>query len=109
MGTRDLLRNIERLLAEKKVSADAISRKAGRADAIRNLRRYVSGDIKGSWTLETLEAVAEALEIEPWVLLKPARGTTIDPPTRDEIVSIIRAEMNQAPNGAKTPKRAQRK
>ena len=109
MGTRDLLRNIERLLAEKKASADAISRKAGRADAIRNLRRYVSGEIKGSWTIETLEAVAEALEVEPWTLLKPARGTSLDAPTRDEIVSIIRAEMNQAASGARPPKRAQRK
>lgn len=95
MSDKLLLANIERLLKARNVSANAISTIAGSPDAIRNLRRRVAGGKTGSWNLDTLSAVAEALETTPWELLRP-------PGARDheairEIVREVLAEEATSP------------
>lgn len=69
MDLKVLLTNIDRL--KGRMSDHALSKKAGRVDAVRNLRRYADGDIKGTWTLDVLEDVAEALGTSAWELLRP--------------------------------------
>ena len=92
MSNADLLQNIERLLREQNESADAVSRRAGKPDAIRNLRRYVAGEAKGTWTIDTLDAVAQALKTTPWDLLKPESAVF----SMDHIRTIVREEVEQS-------------
>lgn len=93
MDTTILLKNIERLIAANKTSAHAVSIKAGSEDAIRNMKRYASGEIKGSWTLDTLEAVAQALGTTSWELLKPPSPVALDAEAQEMVRSLIREEM----------------
>lgn len=93
MNDRLLLANIERLLKANGASADAVSRKAKRPDAIRNLRRRVQGGQQGSWTLDTLADVAAALGTSPWELLRPAGAIAQDDKSREFILSIVREEL----------------
>src|ERR1700691_1146075 len=78
MDLKVLLNNIDRLIRAKKTTDHAISVKSGSEDAIRNLRRYASGGLKGMWTLDTLEKVAGALETTSWELLRPPGAISID-------------------------------
>jgi hypothetical protein len=94
MDTTILLNNIERLLRANKTSAHAVSKKAGSEDAIRNLRRYAAGEIKGSWTLDTLEAVARALDTTSWELLKPPATMALDAESQYLVRSLIREELS---------------
>lgn len=88
-----LLNNIDRLRRIAGLSDNALSKKAGKDDAIRNLRRYASGEIKGMWTLDTLEAVARALGTTSWELLKPPGAIPHDEASREFVKSILREEM----------------
>ena len=97
-----LLKNIDRHLRLSGMSDHAASKKAGREDAIRNLRRYASGEIKGMWTLDTLDAVAMALGTSLWELLKPPSPITLDEESRELVRSLIREEMQGPPRRAKT-------
>jgi transcriptional regulator with XRE-family HTH domain len=59
--------NIQRLLRAKKLSANKASLLAGKPDAIRNIQRKLSGEIKGHGvTVDVLAAIAKVL------------GTTVD-------------------------------
>ncbi|MEO9338577.1 helix-turn-helix transcriptional regulator [Mesorhizobium sp. SB112] len=66
MKLRDLLGlNVQRLRREKKLSQEQLSFRSGRS------RAYLSGVEAGrrNATLETLEVLAEALEVEPCELI----------------------------------------
>lgn len=86
--------NIERLLRERKASADAISKKAKRPDAIRNLRRRVDGEITGSWNLDTLSDIAAALGTSPWELLRPPGAALQDAGLRDLVRDMVDEELS---------------
>lgn len=95
MNDRVLLDNVERLLKAKGVSADALSKAANSPDAIRNLRRRVAGEKQGSWKLDTLAAIAEALGTTPWELLRPP-GAVGGPETlRDMVREVVAEEMGE--------------
>ncbi len=94
--------NIEVLLTAKGVSADALSKKAKHVDAIRNLRRRVAGEFRGSWTLDTLGDIAAALETTPWELLRPASAERND---REYVLSILREELDARAPAAPVRKR----
>lgn len=96
-----LLNNIDRYLRTAKTTDNALSKKAGSADAIRNLRRYASGELKGMWTLDTLDAVATAMGTTPWELLKPPSPIALDEESREMVRSLIREEM-AGPKARKT-------
>lgn len=89
MDLKVLLNNIDRLIRVKKTSDHAISVKSGSEDAIRNLRRYASGELKGMWTLDTLEKVARALETTSWELLRPPGAVAKDDDLEERINQII--------------------
>jgi hypothetical protein len=72
MDLTAVLSNIEARLAELDKSADAVSRAAGKPDAIRNLRRAIKSG-KGGFTMKTLVALARALETSPEALLSTSR------------------------------------
>lgn len=93
MDHKTLLINVERLLLARNASADAISKRARRPDAIRNLRRRVDGDFTGSWTLDTLSDIAAALQVEPWELLRPPGAMSHDADSRAFVQAIVREEM----------------
>lgn len=78
MDLKVLLTNIDRLIRTQQTSDHAISVKSGSADAIRNLRRYASGELKGMWTLDTLDKVARALGTSSWELLRPPGAVLAD-------------------------------
>jgi hypothetical protein len=89
MDLKVLLTNIDRRLRVEKTSDNAASNKAGRPDAIRNLRRYASGEIKGTWTLDVLEDVARALGTDAWELLRPPGAVPEDDSFRDYIDAVV--------------------
>lgn len=66
VDTAVILTNIERRLKVLKISADEAARRAGKPDAIRNLR---SGKTKTP-RIETLQALAKALETTPEALMQ---------------------------------------
>lgn len=105
MNDKLLLANIERLMKVQGVTADAVSRKAKRPDAIRNLRRRVQGEKQGSWTLDTLADVAAALETSPWELLRPVGAIPQDEGSREFVLSIIREELGTADVAPRSVKR----
>ncbi len=78
-----LLANLERLMKERGLSADALSRRAGVPDAIRNLRRAIESG-KGGTTLRTLAALAKVLNTTPAALLTPADGHGAAAPTTED-------------------------
>ncbi len=84
-----LLNKIDRYLRIQKTTDNALSKKAGSQDAIRNLRRYASGEIKGMWTLDTLEAVARAMGTSSWELLRPPGAIPEDESLREYIDAAI--------------------
>ena len=86
-----LLANIDRLIKAKRTTDNAVGIKAGKQDAIRNLRRYAAGELKGMWTLDTLEAVAKALETSSWELLRPPGAIAAD----DELDERINRVLDQ--------------
>lgn len=88
-----LLANVERRLTELGESADAISKKAKKGDAIRNLRRRAAGESEGSWKLDTLFAIADALGVPAWDLLRPQGEVRQDKQTRELIREIVREEL----------------
>lgn len=88
-----LLSNIDRYIRINKTTDNALSKRAGSADAIRNLRRYASGELKGMWTLDTLDAVARAMGTTPWELLKPPSPLALDEESRELVRSIVREEL----------------
>jgi len=72
--------NIDRLLRLKRISADKASREAGHPDAIRNIRRKLSGDIKGQGvSVQVLHNLARALGVLPNELTEPAIKVAIPP------------------------------
>lgn len=104
MNDRLLLANVERLLKARNATADAISRKAKRPDAIRNLRRRVQGEKQGSWTLDTLSDIAAALDTSMWELLRPAGAMPQDDESREFVRAIIREELGEVRAPAKRRK-----
>jgi len=63
MDLATILTNIERRLKVIGISSDEASKRAGRPDAIRNLKRKVqAGTLKGSLRADTLDALAGALQ-----------------------------------------------
>lgn len=61
------------------LSADEASRRAGRPDAIRNLRRKVASGAKGSLRFDTLAALASILQTTPDDLLGPEKPVDAPP------------------------------
>ena len=96
MDLKVLLNNIDRLIRVQKTSDPAVSVKSGSADAIRNLRRYASGEIKGMWTLETLEKVARALGTSSWELLRPPGAVGADDDLNERVNQIIDQRLSEA-------------
>jgi len=96
MDLKVLLTNIDRHIRLQKTSDNAVSNKAGRADAIRNLRRYASGELKGMWTLDTLDAVAKALGTSSWELLRPVGAVPEDDSFREFIEDVVEEKLAQA-------------
>lgn len=94
MDLKVLLTNIDRL--KGKMSDHALSKKAGRIDAVRNLRRYAAGELKGTWTLDVLEDVADALDTSAWELLRPIGAMPRDDSFRDYIDAAIDQKLAQA-------------
>lgn len=88
-----LLSNIDRYLRINKTTDNALSKKAGSVDAVRNLRRYASGELKGMWTLDTLEAVAKAMGTTSWELLKPPSTVSLDEDAQEMVRALIREEL----------------
>jgi hypothetical protein len=78
MDLKVLLANIDRHIRVNRTTDNAVSVKSGSQDAIRNLRRYASGELKGMWTLDTLEKVAKALNTTAWELLRPPGAVAAD-------------------------------
>lgn len=89
MDLKVLLHNIDRLIRVQKTTDHAVSLKSGSEDAIRNLRRYASGALKGMWTLDTLERVAKALGTSSWELLRPPGAIAQDDDLEERIHHII--------------------
>src|SRR5882724_325689 len=106
MDLTTLLTNIDRHLRVSGATDNAISNKAGKADAIRNLRRYASGEIKGMWTLDTLEAVAGALGTSSWELLRPPGAVPEDESLRKYIDAVVDEKL--ARDALPQPKRKKR-
>lgn len=98
-----LLTNIKRLLRAKGLSADAISKKAGVPDAVRNLSRAVSGEKPGTWNLDTLYAIAKQLDVPAWELLRPAGAAD-----HEAIRAIVREEMEADRRGTKPRQKIKR-
>lgn len=78
------------------MSDHALSKKAGRIDAIRNLRRYAAGDLKGTWTLDVLDDVADALNVPSWELLRPLGALPKDEGFADLIGAVVEQKMAEA-------------
>lgn len=89
MNLKVLLANIDRLIRVNKTSANAVSKLAGSPDAIRNLRRYAAGELKGMWTLDTLESVAKALGTTSWELLRPPGAIAADEDLDERVNRIL--------------------
>lgn len=98
MNLKVLLANIDRLIRVQKTTDNAVSKKAGRVDAIRNLRRYASGEIKGTWTIDVLDDVAKALDTTAWELLRPPGAVPEDDSFRDYIDTAIEEKLAQSAN-----------
>lgn len=62
MDLTTIITNIDRRLKVLGISSDEASRRAGRPDAIRNLRRKIKAKTRGSLRADTLAALAAALE-----------------------------------------------
>jgi hypothetical protein len=93
MSDRVLLANIERLLKARGTTADAVSKAAKSPDAIRNLRRRVAGEKQGHWRLDTLEAIAQALDTSPWELLRPPGAVAQDEDFRTMVRDLVSEEL----------------
>lgn len=89
MDLRALLTNIDRHIRILKTTDNAVSKKAGHEDAIRNLRRYAAGELKGSWKLSVLDDVARALGTSSWELLRPPGAIPQDESFRDYIDAVV--------------------
>jgi hypothetical protein len=105
MDLKVLLNNIDRLIRAKKTTDHAISVKSGSQDAIRNLRRYASGELKGMWTLDTLDKVARALETTSWELLRPPGAVSIDDDLDHRINQILDQRLSEPKPVAKRKSR----
>ena len=106
MDLKVLLANIDRRIRILKTTDNAVSQKAGRRDAIRNLRRYEAGELKGSWKLEILEDVARALGTSSWELLRPLGAVPQDESLRDYVDALVEEKLAQeAEPGRKRKKR----
>lgn len=104
--TKLILGKIDRFLRIEKTNDHALGKLAGSPDAIRNLRRYAAGQIKGVWTLDTLEAVARAMGTTSWELLRPPGAIPQDEEFREYVREIVREE--QVPAMDTTPRRRRR-
>jgi len=89
MDLKVLLNNIDRLIRVQKTTDNAVSKRSGSVDAIRNLRRYASGELKGMWTLDTLEKVAKALGTSSWELLRPPGAIAADEDFDERVNRIL--------------------
>ncbi|TAL43803.1 MAG: hypothetical protein EPN91_05460 [Salinibacterium sp.] len=89
MDVASLLTNIDRLLKAKRLSDNGASNLAGRPDAIRNLRRYAKGQIKGCWTIDVLDDVARALDTSSWELLRPPGAFPGDETLEETVAAIV--------------------
>jgi hypothetical protein len=106
MDLRALLTNIDRHIRILKTSDNAVSIKAGHEDAIRNLRRYAAGELKGSWKLSVLDDVARALGTTSWELLRPPGAIPQDESFRDYIDAVVDEKL--ARDTLPQPKRKKR-
>jgi len=96
MDLKVLIANIDRLVKAQRTTDNAVGIRAGKQDAIRNLRRYASGDLKGMWTLDTLEAVAKALGTSSWELLRPPGAVAADEDLEDRINRVLDQRLGPA-------------
>lgn len=76
---RVILENIDWRLKALELSDDAASKKAGAPDAIRNIRRKVSGELSGDITRRTLDKLAVALGCTSADLQRPRPEENIHP------------------------------
>lgn len=106
MDLKVLLTNIDRHIRIQQTTDNAVSKKAGRNDAIRNLRRYASGDLKGSWKLDVLEDIARALGTSSWELLRPPGAIPEDESLREYIDAVVDEKL--ARDALPQPKRKKR-
>jgi hypothetical protein len=105
MDHQTLLQNIERALKAQKVSADYVSKKARRPDAIRNLRRRVRGETNTSMTLDVLSDVATVLGTSPWELLRPLGAIPQDEEFRDYVRGVVEEQLTDRAPTARPQKR----
>lgn len=90
MELAGVLRRVERRLKELGISADAASKRAGKADAIRNLRRAVrEGRKRKGVSTSTIDALASALETTPAWLIE-AKGPHAVGPNDDNPQPSVR-------------------
>lgn len=94
--------NIQRLLKAKKAKGNAISKRAGVPDAIRNIKRKLNGQIKGDGiTIRTLDAIAAELGVTADYLKTPfhkplARETSGVRQALLDKISYLETERNRA-------------
>lgn len=74
-----ILANINWRLKVLGLSANRASDLAEAPDAIRNLRRRVAGKAGGSFTVDTLQKLAKALQCEPRDLMQPLPEQNVRP------------------------------
>lgn len=79
MDLTAILANIEHRLRVMGISADEASRRAGRPDAIRNLRRKVRGDLTGGVNMGTMAALAKALDTTVPDLMRSDHPVSLTP------------------------------
>lgn len=88
-----LLNNVDRLLRINKLTDNKAAKLAKKPDAIRNLRRYASGELKGTWSLDTLEAVAAVLGTSSWELLRPPGAVPQGDEMREYVREVLKEEL----------------
>lgn len=72
--------NIDRLLLAKGISADKASRQAGHPDAIRNIRRKLTGEIKGSGvSAQIVHSLARVFGVTATELMEPHEKVHVPP------------------------------
>lgn len=108
MDHKVLLANIDRLIREQRTTDHAVSKRAGREDAIRNLRRYQAKELKGTWTIDVLEDVAKALGTTGWELLRPPGAAPQDESFREAIRAVVDEELTARESPAKPQKQKKR-
>lgn len=95
MSLAQVLARIEERLTALGISADAASRRAGKPDAIRNIRRAVESKKEGrkGVNAETLRALADVLEVTPGWLMSGVNEAVLNP----NLNNLLPVETSQLP------------